>query len=60
MIGTANILEALRISNHECSAIIITSDKAYNNVEQVWGYKENDEMGGRIFTVDQKSGRINI
>ena len=47
VIGTANILEALRISNHECTAIIITSDKAYNNVEQVWGYKENDEMGGK-------------
>lgn len=47
VMGTANLLEALRISNHECTAIIITSDKAYDNVEQVWGYKENDKMGGR-------------
>ena len=45
--GTTNILEALRISNHQCSAIIITSDKAYDNVEQIWGYKENDQMGGK-------------
>jgi len=45
--GTTNILEALRISNHQCTAIIITSDKAYDNVEQVWGYKENDQMGGK-------------
>ena len=47
VMGTANLLESLRISNHQCTAIIITSDKAYNNVEQVWGYKENDQMGGR-------------
>jgi CDP-glucose 4,6-dehydratase len=45
--GTANILEALRGSNHKCTAIIITSDKAYDNVEQVWGYKEDDKMGGK-------------
>jgi CDP-glucose 4,6-dehydratase len=45
--GTTNILEALRISNHQCTAIIITSDKAYDNIEQIWGYKENDQMGGK-------------
>jgi len=47
VIGTAHILESLRLSNHQCSAIIITSDKAYDNVEQIWGYKENDPMGGK-------------
>ncbi len=47
VMGTANILEALKISNHECVAVIITSDKAYDNVEQVWGYKEDDKMGGK-------------
>jgi CDP-glucose 4,6-dehydratase len=47
VMGTANILEALKVSNHKCTAIIITSDKAYDNVEQVWGYKENDKMGGK-------------
>jgi len=47
VIGTSHILEALRISNHKCTAIIITSDKAYDNVEQVWGYKENDTLGGK-------------
>lgn len=45
--GTANLLEALRLSDHICTAIIITSDKAYDNVEQVWGYKEDDKMGGK-------------
>jgi len=47
VMGTSNVLEALRISNHKCTAVIITSDKAYENVEQIWGYKENDQMGGR-------------
>jgi CDP-glucose 4,6-dehydratase len=47
VVGTSNILEALRASNHNCVSIIITSDKAYENVEQVWGYKEDDKMGGK-------------
>ena len=47
VVGTTNILEALRVSNHKCIAIIITSDKAYDNIEQVWGYKEDDKMGGK-------------
>ena len=47
VMGTTNLLEILRISNHKCTAIIITSDKAYDNIEQVWGYKENDPMGGK-------------
>jgi CDP-glucose 4,6-dehydratase len=47
VIGTTHILESLRLSNHQCTALIITSDKAYDNVEQIWGYKENDAMGGK-------------
>ena len=47
VMGTANVLEALKVSNHKCTSVIITSDKAYDNVEQVWGYKEDDKMGGK-------------
>lgn len=47
VIGTTNILEALKSSNHKCTAIIITSDKCYDNVEWVWGYKETDAVGGK-------------
>ena len=47
VIGTMNVLESLRKIEKECNAIIITSDKAYDNVEQVWGYIENDRMGGK-------------
>jgi CDP-glucose 4,6-dehydratase len=45
-IGTMNVLEALRGANYPCIAVLITSDKCYNNVEWVWGYKETDELGG--------------
>ena len=44
--GTINLLEALRGTQKPCIAVIITSDKSYNNVEWVWGYRETDELGG--------------
>lgn len=47
VIGTTNVLEALREINPNCTAIIITSDKCYDNVEWVWGYKETDVLGGK-------------
>jgi len=47
VIGTVNILEALRIVNPKAKVVIITSDKAYDNIEQVWGYRENDILGGK-------------
>lgn len=56
VMGTANILEALRIINHKCTVVMITSDKAYDNVEQVWGYKEDDKMGGKDIYSGSKGG----
>lgn len=47
IVGTANLLEALRHSNHHCTAVFITSDKCYENVEWTWGYRENDRLGGK-------------
>jgi len=47
VMGTVNVLEALKESNHNCIAIIITSDKCYDNVEWAWGYKETDALGGK-------------
>lgn len=46
-IGTANILEALRVVENNCSAVLITSDKCYDNVEWIWGYREQDALGGK-------------
>lgn len=47
VMGSANVLEALRQLNPECVAVMVTSDKCYENVEWVWGYKETDHLGGR-------------
>lgn len=46
LMGSLNILEAVR--HHDCvkTVVMITSDKCYENVEQIWGYKETDRMGG--------------
>ena len=47
VMGTVHVLESLRKSKHPCTAVIITSDKAYDNVEWKWGYRENDHLGGK-------------
>jgi CDP-glucose 4,6-dehydratase len=44
--GTLNVLEATRTTDSVASLVLITSDKAYRNVEWVWGYRENDALGG--------------
>ena len=46
-LGTANLLDSLRHLNNPVVAIMITSDKAYDNVEWVWGYRETDRLGGK-------------
>jgi len=46
-IGTANLLEALRNLDKQVVAVMITSDKAYDNIEWVWGYRETDRLGGK-------------
>jgi len=46
-IGSANVLDALRGISKRVVAVMITSDKAYDNVEWVWGYRETDRVGGK-------------
>jgi CDP-glucose 4,6-dehydratase len=46
VLGTLHVLEALRALDRPCVAVIITSDKCYDNVEWVWGYRETDRLGG--------------
>ena len=45
-LGTANILEAIRLTDTVKTAIFITTDKVYENNEWVWPYRENERMGG--------------
>ena len=44
--GTINILEALKNLSKNCNAVLITSDKCYENLEWEYGYRENDKLGG--------------
>jgi CDP-glucose 4,6-dehydratase len=44
--GTANVLEAIRLTPSVKVLVNITSDKCYENKEWIWGYRENDPMGG--------------
>lgn len=46
VMGTAHVLEAARFANNLGAVVVVTSDKCYDNREWVWGYRENDAMGG--------------
>lgn len=46
IMGTINLLEAIRKYDFVKTIIMVTSDKCYENIEQLWGYRENDRMGG--------------
>jgi len=45
-LGSANVLDALRSLTSPCTAVVITSDKCYENVETYYGYREDDRLGG--------------
>lgn len=44
--GSVNILEAVRLCGSIKAFVYVTSDKCYRNNEWIWGYRENDELGG--------------
>jgi len=46
VLGTANLLEAVRCQAQPCAVVVVTSDKCYENKEWVHGYRETDPMGG--------------
>ncbi|TAJ82294.1 MAG: CDP-glucose 4,6-dehydratase [Gallionellaceae bacterium] len=46
VMGTVNLLEAVRNTNSVRAVVNVTSDKCYENREWVWGYRENEAMGG--------------
>lgn len=46
VMGTANVLDACREIEELVAMVVITTDKCYENKEWVWGYRENDPLGG--------------
>lgn len=46
VMGTVNVLEAIRGQGSVAAGVMVTSDKCYENVEQIWGYREHDPLGG--------------
>ncbi|MEJ7682724.1 MAG: CDP-glucose 4,6-dehydratase [Segetibacter sp.] len=46
VVGTANILEAMKHLQEPCICVCITTDKVYHNNEWIYPYRENDRLGG--------------
>lgn len=46
VMGSINIMEACRVTDSVNVVVMITTDKCYENKEQIWGYRENEPMGG--------------
>lgn len=46
VMGSVNLLEAVRCTSSVRVLIYVTSDKCYENSEWIWGYRENDRLGG--------------
>ncbi|HEX6621858.1 MAG TPA: CDP-glucose 4,6-dehydratase, partial [Solirubrobacteraceae bacterium] len=46
VMGTVNVLDAVRRSDGVRAVVVVSSDKCYENREWVWGYRESDPMGG--------------
>jgi CDP-glucose 4,6-dehydratase len=51
VMGTAHLLEAMRQCSTVKAAIVVTTDKCYDNKEWLWGYRENEPMGVMTHTV---------
>lgn len=46
VMGTIHVMEAIRDTESVKVGVMITTDKCYENKEQIWGYRENEPMGG--------------
>ena len=46
VMGTVNLLDAIRRTDSVRAVIVVTSDKCYENREWIWGYRESDTLGG--------------
>lgn len=44
--GSACVLEAIRLEGIPCTVVVVTSDKCYENTDSLWGYREDEPLGG--------------
>lgn len=59
--GTVNVLEGVRLLKNNCCVVLITSDKCYENVEWIYGYRETDRLGGKdIYSASKAAAEILI
>jgi CDP-glucose 4,6-dehydratase len=56
VLGTIHVLEALRLLDHPCAAVFITTDKCYENREWLYAYREVDPLGGHDPYSSSKAG----
>lgn len=59
VIGTANVLDALRAVHRPCTALVVTSDKCYENRGWVYGYRESDPLGGHdVYSMSKAAAEL--
>lgn len=46
VMGTVHLLEAVRRVPSVRAVVVVTTDKCYENRDWIWGYRENDRLGG--------------
>ena len=46
VMGTLNVLQAVAATSSVKAHLVVTTDKVYRNVRQIWGYRESDALGG--------------
>ncbi|MBI3481397.1 MAG: CDP-glucose 4,6-dehydratase [Bacteroidetes bacterium] len=60
-LGTVNVMDAARTLTNKCNLVMITSDKCYENVEWLYGYREIDRLGGKdIYSASKAAAEIFI
>ena len=61
ILSNLTILEILRRYKDPVTAVLITSDKSYNNKEWIWGYREHDELGGKdVYSGSKAAAELTI
>jgi CDP-glucose 4,6-dehydratase len=59
VVGTAHLLEAIRLERIPCAVVVVTSDKCYENVERFYGYREDEPLGGHdVYSMSKAAAEL--